>query len=312
MVEVIPAFARHETFHPRYGWLKKGYDAAVDSGVFLAENATTRLGVGKNMVRAIRFWVLAYKLCDEHKNADNPRLMDVNRSHFGDLMLGDSNGYDPYLEDPASLWLLHWMLLRPPCRAPAWWAVFNSPRSLMLTDEALTAELRRFCEERGWSDVADSSLTKDARCLLRMYGSVTQGRDLLEDSIDSPFTELDLIRPVSGERRRWTVNIGSKPGLPDAIVAYACLDYALVTRMTAKVIGLAGLARHPGAPGRAFALTQTALTEALGRFAQRHPRLISLTQAAGNTQLVLPDELRDTASEILDRHYRRTEGRIAA
>ncbi|MEA5536669.1 DUF4007 family protein [Crocosphaera sp. XPORK-15E] len=26
---VNPVFARHETFHPRYGWLKKGFDLAT-------------------------------------------------------------------------------------------------------------------------------------------------------------------------------------------------------------------------------------------------------------------------------------------
>ena len=311
MADVLPAFARHETFHPRYGWLKKGYDAAKDPTVFLAENATTQLGVGKNMVRAIRYWVLAYKLCEEHKNADNPRLMDVKRSLFGDLLLGDE-GYDPYLEDPASLWLLHWMLLRPPCRAPAWWAVFNSPRSLMFTDDALTAELRRFCDEHDWDDIADSSLSKDARCLLRMYGSVTQGRDLLEDSIDSPFTELEIIRPVPGERRRWSINVGPKPDLPDAIVAYACLDYAHIIATPAKVLGVAGLTRHPGAPGRAFALTQTAVADALGRFVQRPPQLLELTHAAGNAQLVLPKDVQAAANEVLCRHYRSSLNRMAA
>ncbi|MCT7964099.1 DUF4007 family protein [Laspinema sp. D1] len=52
---VNPVFARHETFHPRFGWLKKGFDKAKeDPGVFLAEDAPVRLGVGKNMVRSIR------------------------------------------------------------------------------------------------------------------------------------------------------------------------------------------------------------------------------------------------------------------
>ena len=44
-------FARHETFHPRFGWLKKGFDrASIDSETFLREDAPVRLGVGKNMV----------------------------------------------------------------------------------------------------------------------------------------------------------------------------------------------------------------------------------------------------------------------
>src|SRR5215472_11015109 len=61
-----PAFARHETFHPRYGWLAKGYAAAADDpGIFVNEAATVTLGVGKNMVRAIRYWMAAFKLAEE-------------------------------------------------------------------------------------------------------------------------------------------------------------------------------------------------------------------------------------------------------
>ena len=58
-----PAFARHETFHPRYGWFKKAVDRATeDPAVFHGEDVTVRLGVGKNMVRAIRFWASAARL----------------------------------------------------------------------------------------------------------------------------------------------------------------------------------------------------------------------------------------------------------
>ena len=52
---IHPIFARHETFHPRFGWLKKGFDKADDDNlVFSKESAPVVLGVGKNMVKAIR------------------------------------------------------------------------------------------------------------------------------------------------------------------------------------------------------------------------------------------------------------------
>lgn len=59
-----PSFARHETFHPRYGWMRKAYLAAEHPRTFLDPDATTKLGVGKNMVRAIRYWGLAYKVIE--------------------------------------------------------------------------------------------------------------------------------------------------------------------------------------------------------------------------------------------------------
>src|SRR3954451_10039653 len=112
--ELRPAFARHETFHPRYGWLRKAYEAARRGpDEFVREDATTRLGVGKNMVRAIRYWGLAYKGIEEARSPGNPRLNTATPSEFGHRLLDERRGWDPYLDEPGSLWLLHWHLLRP-------------------------------------------------------------------------------------------------------------------------------------------------------------------------------------------------------
>lgn len=308
--ELRAGFARHETFHPRYGWLKKGFEeASKDSGVFVHDDATTVLGVGKNMVRAIRYWCLAYKVLREEQRADNYRLYDLRPTGFGRQLLAEG-GWDPYLEDPGSLWLLHWQLLRSPCRAPAWWAIFNTPRSPEFTEDALLEELRRFRDEHeDFENVADGSLAKDVRCLLRMYGDATQGRDLLEDSVDSPFAELDLIRRLPGKKREWSINVGAKPGLPDDVIVYACLDYAIAHAAGARVIGVTGLARNPGSPGRVFALTETSLGDALARYSEHHDQPTSLTHAAGNRQLVLPEHADEAIATVLDRYYRSRRGR---
>ncbi|WP_238845595.1 DUF4007 family protein [Nostoc edaphicum] len=113
---VNPIFANHETFHPRFGWLKKGFDTAKKNpDIFSQDDAPVRLGVGKNMVRAIRYWCSAFKIIDKNN------LPTV----FGEKLLGD-NGWDTYLEDPASLWLLHWNLLKPRCDAAAWYYIFRT------------------------------------------------------------------------------------------------------------------------------------------------------------------------------------------
>ena len=79
----MPVFARYETFHPRFGWLKKGFDrAAQDLKVFLTDDAPVRVGVGKNMVRSIRYWCSAFKLLED----DQP-------TEFGIQLLGQE-GWD--------------------------------------------------------------------------------------------------------------------------------------------------------------------------------------------------------------------------
>ena len=55
-----PSFAGHQTFALRAGWLKKGLDAIEDDPqIFTRDDALVVLGVGKNMVSAIRHWLLA-------------------------------------------------------------------------------------------------------------------------------------------------------------------------------------------------------------------------------------------------------------
>lgn len=51
-------FSGHESFPCRYGWLPKIYEAVTTSPDQLTNDdlATQSLGIGRNMVRSIRFW----------------------------------------------------------------------------------------------------------------------------------------------------------------------------------------------------------------------------------------------------------------
>lgn len=95
-------FSGHETFPFRYPWLKKGFEAARENGdVFLRDDAIAILGVGKNMVRSIRHWCLAAGVLAENRNGETA----LQPTDFGKLLLSD-RVFDPYLEDPATLWRL--------------------------------------------------------------------------------------------------------------------------------------------------------------------------------------------------------------
>ena len=81
-----------ETFPLRYGWLKKGYDAAEDDGdcsaSFASESAIARFGVGKNMVAAIRYWAVAAGVLEEREG--------LRRSALGQMIFADA-GLDPWM-----------------------------------------------------------------------------------------------------------------------------------------------------------------------------------------------------------------------
>lgn len=265
-------FARHETFHPRFGWLKKGFDRAKQNpAVFLAEDATVRLGVGKNMVRSMRYW------CDAFKVLENDRP-----TQFGEQLLGD-HGWDPYLEDPASLWLLHWKLLEDPCAATAWSMVFNHLNQAEFTEEDLLELLQR---GRG-GKLAESSFKKDVSCLLRMYARQPNAKKSLasEDSLDCPFVALGLIHLIGDSRtkRSYRFQMGHKVNLPPELIIYTALQFAVQTNETARTIPLARLIYDPGSPGQVFKLTESALCEAIEIVSKAEEKL-GLDDAAGKLQ----------------------------
>lgn len=292
----VIVFARHETFHPRFGWLKKGFDrASIDSEIFLREDAPVRLGVGKNMVRSIRYWCSAFKL-----------LKDDQPTEFGQQLLGQE-GWDPYLEDPASLWLLHWKLMEPSSLATAWDFTFNYFRHVEFTTEDLFYQL---CEYRDHEAprISDSSLKKDVSCVLRMYVVQSSKSQVSEDSLDCPFTELGLIHSA-GDSRHYMFRVGQKPNLVPEIIVYACLRHHARTASAAKTIPVGNLLYDLGSPGLVFKLTESAICDAIETVARRWKQ-ISLSDAAGKLQFSFEDEPLKLAADILDRYYR--WGRCAA
>ena len=93
-------FSGHDTFHCRQFWLKKAVDFSNSGGGFNDLDASLHLGVGKNMVTAIRFWAKCFGVLNEDSNVTN-----IGNSVFAE------NGWDPYLEDYGTLWLLQYFIV---------------------------------------------------------------------------------------------------------------------------------------------------------------------------------------------------------
>src|SRR5690348_17606538 len=95
-------FAAHESFHIRQGWLRKGLLGIEEHpDLFTREDATDLLGVGRNMVSAIRYWLLASGLATtKTETADGKRTSFFNQTDFARLVLK----HDPFIEDEGTLW----------------------------------------------------------------------------------------------------------------------------------------------------------------------------------------------------------------
>ena len=298
-----PMFARHETFHPRYGWFRKAYSFVnKEPRIFIQEDAPVQLGVGKNMVRAIRFWGLAAKLIAENSGSLNRRSPDLVPTGLGHQLFGES-GWDQYMEDPGTLWLLHWLLLAPPSRLPVWWLAFNELHAVEFADDDLEeAAIVQLGAVAGWAAPHPSSVKKDVSALLRTYAPAERsGRTGIDDILDCPLRELNLIgRSAATDHYRFT--LGAKPTLPSAILAYAALDYIDRTSTAGGTVTLSRLTHEPGAPGKAFKLTESEFQAGLEPVVDETDATDLIT-TTGAVQLSWSKEPREIATEILDCYY---------
>ena len=180
------AFGRHETFPLRYSWLTKGFQALLnDPKIFESPDATVTLGVGKNMVNAIRYWLQATQIVEK-----TPKGLVI--TPVGDAIFNEQNGgFDPYLEDEATLWLLHWLLTTNPNQATAWYWFFNQFHKPEFTSQEASTALLDFAKQNITAKFSAGTVKQDATILLRMYvRSKGNTRTPLEEALDSPLSLL--------------------------------------------------------------------------------------------------------------------------
>lgn len=275
------SFSGHETFPFRYPWLKKGFDAVRENpGVFSCDDAITTLGVGKNMVSSIRHWCLAAGVLAENRDAGRA----LQPTELGMLLL-DNDGLDPYLEDPATLWVLHWQIASNRSRATTWFWTFSHFNEPEFTREALASALLKWTQTLPGKQVAESSVRRDVEVFLRTYVPSPSSRgDIAEDTLDCPLTDLGIITQ-SGDGRAYRFQRGTQRGLPDGILLYSVLHFWESFAPAAETLALHDIARQPGSPGRMFKIDESSLVERLERIEQATDGKLSYGETAGLRQL---------------------------
>lgn len=239
----MPSFSGHETFPLRFTWLAKAVEAVeTDPDVFGDDAAIATFGVGRNMVRAIKHWAVAASVL-ESEGGGTAVPTDVGRLVFR------LDGADPYCEDPATHWLLHWLLCRDPDRATLWHFVFGHWRSGALDLRSLRSALGPWLHERGADLPSESTLKRDLQCLVGTY--TTNERQSIEDAVASPLSSLGL---VVGDGGAHYLREGRHPSLPAAVFAYAVLDYWKRVHPQSETLAVRELLHAPGSPGRVFLL----------------------------------------------------------
>lgn len=285
-------FSGHDSFQCRQLWLKKGYDFVKEEQSFNNEDAVVKLGVGKNMVSAIRYWMKAFNIID---SKDNP-------TDFGTKLFDEETGYDPYLEDEASLWLLHYQLVKTGL-ASIYSIIFNEFRKekLFFTKETFLNYLKRIKEVNPELSFNDNTIAKDFSVFVNMYKNDNDSNDI-EDSFSGILSELGMLKTSfiqdnNGKKiEQYQIENNERDSLPEAVVLYSILD----NLNYGNSISLNSLEFDTNSPSSVFALNRSGLVNKISGIVKENKN-ITFTDHAGIKELQFKNK--PNAYSILDKYY---------
>jgi hypothetical protein len=280
------AYSGHESFPLRFTWLTKavrGCEAKNQRDLFARDDAIVRLGVGKNMVRSIRYWAVNTAVLED--DAPVGRIGRHRPSPLGDFLFG-TKGRDPFIEDPGTIWLLHWHLATNR-RLGTWFWLFNELRATEFSKSDVVRELAARAKQHGGKQVAVETIERDLDCLLRTYVPSDPDKRLSrEELLDCPLTELGLIRRA-GDRDSFAFVRGSHDSLPAAVFVYALAEFWRQSAKNAASLRFDQIAFAAGSPGTVFKLTENAVIERLDAIVRDSVKHFRFDETAGLRQVFL-------------------------
>ena len=277
------SFSGHDSFHCRQYWLKKGVDHYT-AGKKFNDEAVVELGVGRNMVTAIRFWVNAFGLVEE----DLP-------NKIARLLLHD-DGYDPYIEDIGTLWLLHYLLVTTK-RSSIYPIFFNEFRvkHIEFTKSQLFKYIERKCSGLG-INLNKTTLERDINVLINNY-SLTLSKKGIEETYSGLLYEIGLLKRQA-KHDAFRMESKERPNLPAQIVLYCILNRSSAD---ATSFSFRDLLDGEDSVGRIFALNSYGLMDKIEELLIMYPKKFTFTNDGGVQVLQLTSKM--DAMEVLKDYY---------
>lgn len=277
-------FRAHDTFFIRKGWLSKGMRCVANKpDVFTAhdENPMDVLGIGANMVKALRYWLQVVGVTQEQNRGKRiQQLTELGHYVFD---------HDPYLEELGTLYLLQYRLASQDDDATAWYFFFNEFNVSEFSREDFVDALQKYIKMRdGDTEVALRSLNDDFQCIINTYlprYKSSPARVSPENNIDCPFGELGLIDILNKRKKTYKKGIPSSSTLNPYVVLAVIVDNA----EGRKEISLNDLLTAPKNIGRVFNLDSITMLDVLYRIEKLG--LIKINRTAGLDVITLQEDL---------------------
>lgn len=267
-------FRAHDTFFIRKGWLSKGMErVAAKNDLFVDknENPMDVLGIGSNMVKALRYWLQAVGLTTEsNKGKRVQKLTSLGTEIFNN---------DRFIEELGTLYLLQYQLAKQDEDATAWYYFFNEFSVSEFTREEFVQGLQNYIlMSDDASTVAIRSLNDDFACIINTYlprYKSNLGRCSPENNIDCPFGELGLVDIANKKQKTYKKTIPSAKSFNPWVIYAVIMDQA----DGRDEIGLNELLTKPKNIGKIFNLDAITMLDILHNVENRG--LIKIIRTAG-------------------------------
>lgn len=282
-------FSGHESFSCKTLWLKKGYDFVKDEKNFNDPTAVVDLGVGKNMVSAVRYWYKVFGLNDESET-----------TWIADYILDNQIGKDPYLEDLGTLWLMHFLLIHSEEASlyKMFFVDFQSERRLF-DKEQVVGFVKRKMKVAGKENLFnENTVKKDVGVLLQNYCLPRKPQS--NEDFSTLLMDLDLLRQTDkkdnseDKKDKFFFNIeGKKPVTPEMFL------FALLMTKEKNDNSVSYDILHE--IGLMFCMANLEVIDMSNQLSELFPDVLKYSDVAGIRQLQFTKQI--DAKQVLDRYY---------
>ena len=235
-------FGQHQSFYLREGWLHKGLEAiSEDKSLLTRGDAFEKLGIGKNMLAALRFWLIACGVADYDSKNKSYSITELGQLIYDN----DSN-----LNLNFTKALIHYQLAKNANIADKsatviYW-FFNELDGSIFEKSFLLEQYSKWATAQ--KDVSDNSLKRDIECLIQMY-DFNQTYSDPEDVLHSPLADLMLLEKSD------YINKVNPNRIPSQVILMMIYDYCHESHIDSLTLN--ELVNSKRMPGKIFNLTQS-------------------------------------------------------
>lgn len=286
-------YSGHESFSIRKNWLQKGIRKI---GAFKKGDleAMDELGLGRNMVKSLRYWLKVTGLSD-----DEPKKKILTLSDFGKIVAS----HDPYIQETGTLCLIQYNLASNKENATSWYFLFNEFNMTEFSSDDFCRALKKWDEmnNENAKKTAYSSFEKDFDCIRRTYISRLSGDEDPESNMDSPLSELGLLSQSSKDEVKKTSPL--KNNIPSEILFSLILKMRGNENESKNEIKLSSLLNEKCSPGKIFNMNSILLMNLLSELENKD--YLQVVRTAGLDVVRIKKQM--TFEESVTKYYEEME-----